>query len=345
MIAGTYYDGRSSRPQAVRAECDGATLRVRGIDFERRDPLFDIQPSARLAGVSWTLRYADGARLQLAPEAPVESWFPRVHRLESWVDRLERRARVAAAAVLIVALGVFALFFWAIPAAADYAALHLPAMVDHAIGNESLALLDGRMLLPTQLPAQRREALRQRFDAFTARIGEHDLRLRFYDSPQLGANAFALGGGTIVVTDAMTNALPDDDAFLAVIAHEMGHQHYRHMLRLILRGSGVAIVGSLLIGDVSGGTIAATVPAFLLNARYSRQFEQQADDFALDALGRANVSPLAFVRAMQALERTHPELRDDARIRYLSTHPVTQERIAHAEAAARKFEAAHPKSR
>ena len=50
---------------------------------------------------------------------------------------------------------------------------------------------------------------------------------------------------------------------------------------------------------------------------------------------------MAFVRAMRALENAHPELRDDASIRYLSSHPVTRERIAQAEAVARQFEREH----
>jgi len=339
---GSYYDGRSSRVHAVRVQCAGTMLKVHGVDFERQDALSDIRPSAKLAGVPWSLRYADGAWLQLPPEAPVETWFPRRHRLERWVDRLERRAPVAAVSVLVVALALIALFGWGVPAAADYAAVHLPASVDRAIGRQSLEMLRGRWLLPSELPAARRGDLEKRFHRFVARIGgPDDLSVQFYDSPAMGANAFALGGGIVVVTDAMVRALPDNDAFLAVVAHEIGHQRNRHLLRLVLRGSGIAIVGAVLVGDVSGGTIAATVPAFLLNARYSREFEAQADDFALAALARAGVSPAAFVRAMLALEKTHPELRGDANIRYLSSHPVTQERIAHAQAAAQQFEREH----
>jgi len=341
-IAGSYYDGRSSRVHAVRAECEGAMLKVRGTNFERQDVLSEIRPSAKLAGVPWTLRYADGAWLQLPPEAPVAEWFPRRHRLETWVDRLERRTVVAIASVLVVAVALIALFGWGIPAAADYAGLHMPASVDRMIGRQSLGILRTRWLLPSTLPATRRAGLEKRFDGFISRIGgPDDLQLRFYDSPAMGANAFALGGGIVVVTDAMVKALPDDDAFLAVVAHEIGHQRRRHMLRLVLRGSGVAVVAAVLIGDVSGASIAATVPAFLLNARYSREFEQEADDFALAALSRADVSPAAFVRAMQALEKAHPEMRGDASIRYASSHPVTQERIERAEAAARAFERRH----
>ena len=341
QLRGSYFDGRTSRAHAVEVTCEAGTLRVHGAGIQRSDPLAQVRVSAPLDGVPFTLAYADGARLQLPPDAPVQTWFPRQHCIENQVNRWERRAGIAAASVLVVVLALVALFRWGLPAAADYAAMHLPAAVDRAVGEQSLAFLRSRVLTPSTLPEARRAELDAHFHAFAARIGDaDDLRLRFYASKALGANAFALGGGTIVVTDEMVRAMPDDDAFLAVVAHEMGHQHYRHMLRMVLRGSGVAIVVSVLVGDVSGGTLAIAIPAFLLNAHYSRGFERQADDFAITALERAGISPLAFVRAMQALEKAHPELHGDADARYLSTHPVTADRIAHAEAAARRFERA-----
>lgn len=340
-IAGIYYDGRTNRAHAVRVRCDGACLHLEGDALTRSDPLAEVDPSPRLAGVPYTLRFRDGARLQLPPEAPVPAWFPRRHRLQAWVDRLERRARVAAAAVVVVAAALLALFGWGVPAAADYVAAHLPPMVDRALGRQSLALLVGRLLRPSALEPQRRDELRARFRAFVACLGDGgEVRLDFYDSPQLGANAFSLGGGIIVFTDAMVRVLPDDEAFLAVAAHELGHERGHHMLRLILRSSGVVLAGTLLLGDVSAaGSVVAAVPTFLLNTHYTRGFEEQADGFALDMLVREGISPAAFVEAMRALEAAHPELRDDAGARYLSTHPVTRDRIARAEAAAARFDA------
>lgn len=338
---GVYYDGRSSRPNVVTAHCADAVLRVDGNGIERADPIASITPSAPLAGTPFVLRFADGARLELPPDAPVAQWFPNRHRIERRVNRWENRAGIAAISIAIVALALLALFGWGLPAASDYAAMHLPTAVDRTLGKRSLDLLRAHWLSPSTLPDAQRTRLQARFRAFVANTGDPDqLRLEFYQSQTFGANAFSLGGGIIVVTDAMVRALPDDDAFLAVVAHEMGHQRYRHTLRMALRGAGVAIVASVLVGDVSGGTLASAIPVFLLNAHYSRGFEEQADAFAFTALARAGISPLAFVRAMQALEKTHPELRDDAHIRYLSTHPVTADRIARATAAARQFEQA-----
>jgi Zn-dependent protease with chaperone function len=338
-IAGIYHDGRSSRAHAVELQCADGTLHTSGDEIDRRDPLAQIVPSAPLAGVPFTLRFADGARVQVPPDAPIGEWFPRHHRFEKRVSGWERRRSTAALAILVVALALVATFGWGVPVAADFAAMRLPAGADRVLGTQTLALMRSHWLRPSTLPETQRAELQRRFRAFVARIGDKDdLQLRFYQSRAFGANAFSLGGGIIVVTDALVRALPDDDALLAVVAHEMGHQHYRHMLRMVLRGSGVVLAVSVLAGDISGSTLATAIPVFLLNAHYSRNFEQQADDYAFAALERAGVSPMAFVRAMHALEKAHPELRGDADARYLSTHPVTQERIERALIAAQQFE-------
>lgn len=338
-IVGTYHDGRSSRAHAVEVECAGGMLHTFGNEVDRSDPLARVVPSAPLSGVPFTLRFADGARVQLPADAPVGEWFPRHHRIEKRVSGWERRGSIAALAVLVVALALAATFIWGVPAVADYAAMHMPTTADRVLGNQSLALMRSHWLRPSTLPEARRAELQQRFREFAAHTGDTGhLSLEFYDSPALGANAFSLGGGIIVVTDALVRTLPDDNAFLAVVAHEMGHQHYRHTLRMVLRGSGVVLVVSVLAGDVSGSTLATAIPVFLLNAHYSRDFEEQADSYAFAALERASISPMAFVRAMRALETAHPELRDDADARYLSTHPVTQERIERALAAAQQFQ-------
>lgn len=341
-IAGTYYDGRSSRPHAVDVMCMDGAMHVHGEVIDRTDPLRQIVPSAPLAGAPFTLRFADGARVQVPADSPVGEWFPRHHRIEKRVSGWERRGSIAALAVLVVALALAATFIWGVPAVADYAAMHMPTTADRVLGNQSLALMRSHWLRPSTLPEARRAELQQRFREFAAHTGDTGhLSLEFYDSPALGANAFSLGGGIIVVTDALVRTLPDDDTFLAVVAHEMGHQHYRHTLRMVLRGSGVVLVVSVLAGDVSGSTLATAIPVFLLNAHYSRGFEQQADSYAFAALERVGISPMAFVRAMHALEMAHPELRDDADARYLSTHPVTQERIERASAAAQQFRRSH----
>ena len=170
----------------------------------------------------------------------------------------------------------------------------------------------------------------------------NDYRVEFRNAPGIGANAFAIPGGTVVVTDQLIDALDDDREFDAVVAHEIGHQRQRHALRQTLRGSAVAIVAAFFAGDVSSaGAIVIAVPTFLLTSHYSRGFEDEADRYAFDLLSAHEESPHWFAEAMRRLEAAHGAHRRGISA-YVSTHPDTADRIDAADAAALAFAAAHP---
>jgi Zn-dependent protease with chaperone function len=349
MIPAIYFDGRSSHATRVHAWRDDALLRWRSVDrtLEWDAPFGSVAPSARVVGLPFVLRLADGAHLQIDHDLLPDDWFPRHHRLERMVDWLERRWMAALAGVVVIVVSLFGLFEFGLPWAADRIATHLPTSLETSMGRQSLAALEGRLLLPTQLPAERQAHLQAVFQGFVNKVPDlPPVQLRFYASPAFGANAFALPGGSIVFTDALAQALPDDQAFIAVIAHELGHQADHHMLRQVLRSSGVFIVAGMLMGDVTSlGGITAGIPMFLIGNHYSRRFEQDADSFAFRALERQEIDPIAFVHAMQALERAHPELNDGKGLRYVSNHPLNGERIERASRASRAFQAAHPQAK
>jgi Zn-dependent protease with chaperone function len=128
-----------------------------------------------------------------------------------------------------------------------------------------------------------------------------------------------------------------DDELLAVIAHELGHLQAHHAVRLVLQQSGVAVLATVLAGDAVGMTfLAAAVPAMLLDSRYSRSFEQEADDYAFGLLARHDISPQVFADVMRRFARDQRTAAPrDPVLRYLSSHPPTEERIERAEQAAR----------
>jgi len=343
MVPAIYFDGRSTHATRVDVWRDESVLRWRSTSDaqEWSAPWLAIEPSARVTGVPFTLHLGDGGHLQIDHDALPADWFPRHHLIERMVDWLERRWMAALAGIIVVVASLFGLFEYGLPWAADRVATHMPTSIENAMGRQSLAALEGRMLMPTTLSPDRQSHLQSVFWHFINDMpNAPDVRLKFYQAKAIGANAFALPGGTIAFTDDLATALPDDDAFIAVIAHELGHQANRHMLRQVLRSSGVLIVASMLMGDVTSmGGVAAGIPMFLVDSHYSRGFEEDADRFAFDALASHGIDPEAFVRAMQALERAHPELKGE-QARYASSHPLTAERIARADEASLRFHAA-----
>ena len=115
-----------------------------------------------------------------------------------------------------------------------------------------------------------------------------------------------------MVTDELVQLARDDREIEAVLAHEFGHQRGRHLLRHLLQDSVAA-------------------PTQLLQARYSRQFEREADDFALAYLARHHIPPETFAAILERLEKSRPEGRNVPD--FLSTHPDIRVRIERARGA------------
>jgi Zn-dependent protease with chaperone function len=87
--------------------------------------------------------------------------------------------------------------------------------------------MDQSWLKPSKLPAERQAQLRERFDALARqleprlqRYSGYAPRLSLSFRSGLGANAFALPGGTIVMTDGLVEAAAQqglgDDALVGV---------------------------------------------------------------------------------------------------------------------------------
>src|SRR6185295_9546814 len=108
----------------------------------------------------------------------------------------------------------------------------------------------------------------------------------------------------IVVLDDLVTSIDNDEEILAVLTHELGHVHGKHGLQIIFRSSAVGAFLTFYLGDIS--TLAATAPAALLQARYSQDLEQEADDYGAALLRANNMSPALLAAALEKLAKEHP---------------------------------------
>ena len=144
----------------------------------------------------------------------------------------------------------------------------------------------------------------------------------------MGANAFALPDGTLIVTDQLVALAGSDDEVLAVLLHELGHVRSRHGTRMLLQGSVSALFMAWYFGDVS--TLLAMAPTALIQAGYSRDMEREADDFAARMLRRQGLPPALLVDMLDKLAAAHDKggHSPDSPPAWLSSHPDTAERVA-----------------
>ena len=330
---GLHFDGTRAVGVPVHVEGQGDEIVIAdAVSAPRRLRREQINVDAPIPGVHRILRLPDGELIETSDQAAVTTLWPSHGGIERVAFALESRWWAALAGLGLTAASVWLIVAFALPLAADSAARLISAKVEHFIGEHSLATLDRIALKPSTLTANQQAELTAKFDRFVS--GEPDAKGYKLAFRKVGtANAFALPGGIIVISDEMVRLTESDDEFLAVIAHEAGHVRGRHALRMVLQDSGLAVLMTVLAGDAVGTTIlAAAVPSVLLRSRYSRQFETEADDYAFAMLKRHNQPPKAFADMLRRLQKEKPGAQDGSPIvQYLSTHPATEERIRRAE--------------
>jgi predicted Zn-dependent protease len=332
-----YFDGKTSARREVHVRAYTAAIQIVAEGLRLEVPLATVQVDPPVGGTRRALHLPGGAQLQTDDHAAVEALFPGARALEGWVHALERRWPYALAAIAVVA----AFAWWSVvdglPRAAKLAAGHVPPAVEAKLGEQTLSFFESRLCKKSSLDAPRQAALQQRFATLASGLGDgYAYRLLPRNCRGIGPNAFALPGGTVVVTDALVKLAQNDDQVSAVLAHEIGHVHHRHGLRMALQAAGLAALAATLFGDaLSITSLATTIPTVLLQTGYSRDFETEADDYAFARLKEVGLSPRAFAEMMMLLEKSHGSRSGDESKDYLSTHPPTAKRIERAFAASR----------
>ncbi len=163
---------------------------------------------------------------------------------------------------------------------------------------------------------------------------------RFYVIHDDQYNAFATPGGYIFFNSGMISAFDSESELAGVLAHEIAHVVCRHISKKVDRSkkasmaalAGIA-VGALLGASgapeagqaVSAGAAAASQSAMLA---YSREDEIQADQLGLTYLEQAGYGGKGLMTGLEKI-RSRQWYGSKEFPTYLSTHPASEDRIAH----------------
>jgi len=323
MLTADYFDGHSTRVRRVALRVDGQVLFVSGEDIEFQVPFSGIRVDERLGRAPRRLRFSDGAFCEVKDLDALDALLSSAEYRDGWVDRAQRQARpVLVCLAAVVALAI-AGYMWVLPWAAAKAAMRIPEAVGRELSSATLSALDGGILLPSTLPEEQQRKLSDEFHNLRLPGSGHPREtLLFRNSRQLGANAFTLPDGTIIILDGLVTVVDDDQEILAAMTHELGHAHGRHGLRLLLQSSVLATFLAFYVGDFS--SVLAVAPATLLHAKYSRALEEQADAYAATVLKFNGMSPDLLAEALKKLAASQ---KDNVDTGYMSTHPAIDERV------------------
>ena len=224
-----------------------------------------------------------------------------------------------------------------LPELGDAAEAALSPADERALGEAFMREIRARLTLVDDPLVERYvQSLGYRLAASSAR---RDLAFTFFVVDDESLNAFAAPGGFIGLNSGMILATESESEFASVLAHEIAHVTQRHIVRAIDHASRsnlpvlAGILAAVIVGahDVEAGqaTAAAVIGTRAQSQiNFTRQNEMEADRVGIRILADAGFDPRAMAGVFEKLENA---ARYSARPpEYLSTHPVTTNRIAEA---------------
>jgi len=336
-LRGSYYDGASSARHEVTLWRDGACLCIAGAGIERSCAIAQLRVSPPLGRLRRTLTFPDGALCEVEESAALDTLLGLAgpgRTTAGLIHRWEKSFPLALGALALTVLLVWGFLRFSIPGLAHHLASAVPAASEAAMGDETLDFLDNFILQPTALSKERQEEVRQLFADLCRNLPAAGYRLELRASKALGANALALPGGIVVATDDFISLAANNEQIIAVLAHECAHIRKRHALRQLLQNSAVGVVIASLTGDITSVTaLAAGLPTALVNARYSRDFEAEADADAVAYLRAQAIPASHYADILRRLQAYHDKKSGGSGKEggtfgdLFSTHPETEERI------------------
>lgn len=318
-----YFDGLSAVPHTVEIEIDDRNNELvflssvftdkrwslTRLHFQRLDHCLELIPEGRSTEMLKITAQQDiETILRLIKQTGTMSLY---HRL-----LLGGMPTHVVLAVLIVVIIVLS-WFYVLPPVAEHAAGLLPEKYDKYLTSE----FSMKYFVDNRIDTVRSEKL----TAFASLVDFNNSRpLTFYvvDSPVV--NAFALPDGTIVVFTGLLRLMKTPEELVALLSHEAVHVNNRHSVKMLARNLAGYLFISILFSDINGiMAVLAENAENLQSLSYSRSFENEADEQGLAIMINNHIDPQGMITLFSRLKTE--ELAVPA---FLSTHPVTDDRIA-----------------
>ncbi len=231
--------------------------------------------------------------------------------------------------------------------------MRLPDLGDPA--SETLSVAEERLLgqqlirevrlrVPMSDDPELRHYIQDLGQRLAARADTPDMDYNFFVVESPAINAFAMPGGHIGINRGLIERTRSESELAGVMAHEIAHVSQRHIARRLddTRGGGLQTLGIVLAAILMGtqdadlgsaAAIGGMAGSIQEQLNYSRAHEREADNIGIRILADAGLDPEGMPRFFERLAEAHQHQQRPPE--YLSTHPVTESRIAESRARAR----------
>lgn len=318
---GFYNDGKSSLPISCSYKLDesGLHIHLNGLDEKNFSWTLKDLSSAEPSASSYLFTHHNLSSLMGTGPVAKEVY----EKFQSYLrQKRERQGILSSKSIyLIVAITFSVILFWALlyvyvlPWAAEKAIVLVPVKTEIALGESITENLTGEAVTNDSVNFYLAQFVKQLELDKT-----YPIKVKVLVSEEI--NAFAVPGGNIFIYSGLLEKLESPEELVALIGHEVTHVTERHSLKSIMRSVASSLLFTVLLGDASG--IASQADQFK-QMDYSRELETEADKNGLAIMAKNRVNPDGMLRLLHLLKKENeamPQL-----MKYLSTHPETEERI------------------
>ena len=325
QVFGKYFDGQSSQPQPVEVTFDSyfeelnfkngnveISWLLRKISYENYGNFIEIKQEKE---ASEFLTIEDAKF-----KAQLFDYLQKKDKLSIYQQLINlnfgKHLALAAAILAILALG----YRFGVPYIAEKSVALIPEIVDEKIGDGFV----GKFMLENKQDSVKTLLLNE--FATEMNLNNHrNLNFRVITSSTV--NAFALPNGEIVIFTGILEKMNNYTELAGLIGHEVSHVNNRHSMKMLCKNLAGYLLISALLSDANGVISVIAENAHNLNAlSYSRTFEYEADEQAVQLMTQNNIDPQGVLSLFKII--TDESNSEKHQLwEFTQTHPFTSHRI------------------
>lgn len=336
-LSATFFDGRTSKPNPIWLSLKEEALQLFWEEgnltpfasWELSDCRLDSFNSSSIVQLSHTTENVSQQLEIKSPPPELRAALKVMHTRDRFIFEMifnGKAFKLVTGGILVLSLLVLIYVKWVSVFVGNTIVSLIPFSLETAIGNKAFDQYHALLSIDDEKTVLLN-------DFYRALDYPSDYKVEAYYCDDEIMNAFALPGGKIVVYGALIDETNSWQELAALFSHELMHIEKRHTMRIMARQLGNYAVFSVLTGDMAGITSVILESALTMNELvYTRSFEKEADMAGLELLIKKEITPIAMRELFGRLLKESNEIEEALKhLEVLSTHPLTEKRMAYIE--------------
>lgn len=291
----------------------------------------ELQIINKLGSIPREVILREQGLLSIESTPDVDKWLAENQKTNQ-IAKMESNRSIVLLSLIFVPLFLFGFFKYLVPSFAVNFSEYVPDAAVKIASEHTLYTMDKTLLDKSEVDAELQQTHKDKLQSVLSKLNLSNTgyNLNFRRSQKMGANAFALPNGTVVVTDELLRLIDNDaDLLAAILLHEIGHVERKHSMRLIAETLATSLAIDYFFGDLGGMIeVFAGLSNTIVQNQFSQKLEWEADNFALQQLEILGLESESFAVAMEKLAETLPE--ESKLDVFMQSHPLMKERIQNA---------------